>query len=417
MSMGQPYTGQVIDATVHHHWASQLEISERMSAGWQEHLGVPGTLPGGAGAMHILPSNAYKRPGGDYLEGSADPLAPPASDPERTAQHVFAGGATRAILSYDKGMFIPSVPNAYRADALARGMNDWTIHRWFPVDERFHGLIIVANQMPLQAAAEIRRAGENERMVGVLMAANGLNKPFGHPAYHPIYEAAAEMDLPIVLHAGGDLSSDTLSHPTAGGLPATYAEIAALSYSPMMTHVQSMIVQGVLEKYPTLRVFVAGVGAAWIPGLFFRLDVNWRGLRREVPWVRRPPSEYFRESFRVSTWPFDRAPDDDGAERIVQALSTFPEIDKLLCFASGYPSWDTDTAADIARRIPTEWHEGVFTGNADEWFRWPGRPRTAPLSPVVAVGEMPETGQIAGPNRRTYESEDGREIEWVPAGD
>lgn len=419
MSLGQqPYAGAVVDATVHHHWASQLEVTDLMSAGWREHLGVPGTLPGGAGAMHILPATPYKRPGGDYVEGSADPLAPPASDPLRTAQHVFGDASvTRAILSYDRGMFIPSVPNAYRADALARAMNDWTVEHWFPVDERFHGLIIAPNQIPLHAAAEIRRAGEHERMVGVLMAANGLNKPFGHPAYHPIYEAAAEMDLPIVFHAGGDQSSDTLSHPTAGGLPATYAEVAALSYSPMMTHVQSMIVQGVLEKYPTLRVFVSGVGAAWIPGLFFRLDVNWRGLRREVPWVRRLPSEYFRESFRISTWPFDRAQEDDGAERIVRALSTFPEIEKLLCFASGYPSWDADTVADVASRIPSEWHDGVFARNAEDWFRWPDRVRTAPVPPVAAVGEMPETGEVSGPSRRNYETEDGREVEWVPAGD
>ena len=409
----------VIDTTVHHHWESQLEVTDFMSAGWREHLGIPGTLPGGAGAMHILPSTPYKRPGGDYVAGSTvAELAPAGSDPKLTAERVFGSGqVSRAILSHDRGMFIPSVPNVYRAEALARAINDWTAEAWFGADDRYYGLIMVPNQTPLQAAAEIRRSGSNERMVGALMAANGLSKPFGHPAYHPIYEAAAEMDLPIVLHAGGDQSSDTLSHPTAGGLASTYAEVAALSYSPMMTHVQSMIVQGVFEKYPTLRVFIAGVGVAWIPGLFFRLDVNWRGLRREVTWVRKLPSEYFRESFRVSTWPFDRASGGNGAERVVRALEAFGGFDKLMCFASGYPSWDSDAVDDIASRIPAAWHDAVFEGNAREWFRWPERARTAPVSPTVQVGEMPETGELGGPNRRTYESEDGREIEWVPAGD
>src|SRR5690625_2838881 len=72
-------------------------------------------------------------------------------------------------------MFIPSVHNTYRAHALTQAMNDWTIQRWFPVDDRFYGLVIVANQTPLNAAAEIRRSGQNDRMVGVLMAANGLS--------------------------------------------------------------------------------------------------------------------------------------------------------------------------------------------------------------------------------------------------
>ncbi|NDK31976.1 amidohydrolase family protein [Nesterenkonia haasae] len=411
--------GSVIDATVHHHWASQLEVTDHMSAGWREQLGIPNTLPGGAGAMHILPATPYRRPGGDYLpETTSSPTAPPASDPEFTAKQVFESGqVSRAILGFDRGMFIPSVPNAYRAVALARAMNDWTIDHWLASDDRFYGLVMVPNQTPLEAAEEIRRAGLNDRMVGVLLAANGLNKPFGHPAYHPIYEAAAEMDLPIVFHAGGDQSSDTLTHPTAGGMPSTYAEIAALSYSPMMTHVQSMIVQGVLEKYPSLRIFVSGVGVGWIPGLFFRLDVNWRGLRREVPWVRKLPSEYFRESFRISSWPFDKAPGEDGPERVVRALEAFGGVDKLMCFASGFPSWNTDSISDIASRIPASWHNSVFKDNAEEWFRWPGKERAAVVEPTVEVGEIPETGELGDPNRRTYETEDGREVEWVPAGD
>lgn len=412
------YTGPIIDAVVHHHWKSQLEVTNLMSEGWQEHLGIPGSLPGGAGAMHILPSNPYKRFGGDYQERSQVGTAPAGSNPELTIEHVFAGGQVeRAVLSHDRGMFIPSVPNAFRADALARAMNDWTNERWLSSDGRFAGLIIVPNQTPETAAAEIRRSGQNERMVGVLMAANGLGKPFGHPAYHSIYEAAVELDLPIVLHVGGDVAADTLTHPTAGGLTATFGETSALSYSPMMTHVQSLIVQGVFEKYPTLRVFVSGAGAAWIPGLFFRLDVNWRALRREVPWVRQLPSEYFKQNMKVSVWPMDRPAESDGAERVIRALNTFSGIEDILCFASGYPHWNGDEARDVAERLPADWHRKVFYQNSLDLFRWPDKPRTAPIAAEVAVGEMPVTGELGLPSRRIYETEDSREVEWVPALD
>ncbi|MBO0687316.1 MAG: amidohydrolase, partial [Candidatus Dormibacteraeota bacterium] len=402
-----------------HSWHSQVEVTDRMPEGWREQIGRPGTLPGGAGAMPLLPSLPWHHPNGDHLStGAGGGSPPPGSSPELVAAELLGSGAVRrAVLSPDRGMFVPAVPNTYRAAAVVRAINDWTIERWLGTDERFCGLVLVPNQTPSEGAEEVRRAGAHERMVGVLMAANGLGRPFGHPAYHPIYEAAAEMNLPVVLHVGGDALADTLTHPTAGGLPSTFGEVSALAYSPMMTHVQSFIVQGLFEKYPDLRLLVLGAGVAWIPGLFFRLDVNWRGLRREVPWVRRPPSEYFREHVRVSTWPLERPAGPEGAGRLVRLLEAFGGAEELLCFASGHPHWNTDSVADVAARLPAAWHARVFHDNAAEWFRW-SRAARPPRRPAVEVGAMPASGQgDVPPAERTYEPEDGHEVEWTPAAD
>ncbi|MBO0682522.1 MAG: amidohydrolase family protein, partial [Candidatus Dormibacteraeota bacterium] len=230
----QAYAGPVIDACVHHSWQSQVEVTDRMPEGWREQIGRPGTLPGGAGAMPLLPALPWHNPTGDHLTTTAvEGSLPPGSSPELVAAQVLGEGAVRrAVLSPDRGMFVPAVPNTYRAAAVVRAINDWTIERWLQADERFSGLVLVPNQTPSEGAAEVRRAGAHERMVGVLMAANGLGKPFGHPAYHPVYEAAAELDLPVVLHVGGDALPDTLTHPTAGGLPTTFGEVSALAYSP-----------------------------------------------------------------------------------------------------------------------------------------------------------------------------------------
>lgn len=413
------YAGPVIDACVHHHWQSQVEVTDHLPEGWREHIGRPGTLPGGAGAMPLLPALPWHHPSGDYLASAAvEGGLPAGSSPELTVAQVLVDGPVeRAILSHDRGMFVPAVPNTYRATAVVRAINDWTVDRWLGADDRFSGLVLVPNQTPGDGAAEVRRAGAHPRMVGVLLAANGLGKPFGHPTYHPIYEAAAELGLPVVLHVGGDAVPDTLSQPTAGGLPSTFGEVSALAYSPMMTHVQSFIVQGLFEKYPDLRLFVAGAGTSWIPGLFFRLDVNWRGLRREVPWVRRPPSEYFREHVRVSTWPLDRPAEPDGAERLVRLLEAFGGAEDLLCFASGYPHWNTDAAAEVAARLPAAWHARIFHDNAARWFRWSPTGRGT-ARPEVEVGAMPASGEPdAPPAERAYPPEGGHELEWVPADD
>lgn len=240
--------------------------------------------------------------------------------------------------------------------------------------------------------AEIRRIGEDERTVGVLMAATGLSRPFGHPAYHAIYAAAAELDLPIVVHAGGDTVSRHALAPDGRRAADDVRRGVRAGVQPDHDYVQSFIVQGVFEKFPDLRVFVSGAGTAWIPGLFFRLDVNWRGLRREVPWVRRPPSEYFREHVRVGTWPLDKPTGPHGPQRLVRALNAFGNPEDLLCFASGYPSWDTDTVVDVAARLPASWHARVFHDNAAEWFRWSGAARRDRRRPDVQVGDMLATG-------------------------
>ena len=46
------------------------------------------------------------------------------------------------------------------------------------------------------------------------------------------------------------------------------------------------------EKFPKLKFIFAEYGFLWVASLFYRLDRTWRGLRHEVPWVRKSPSEY-----------------------------------------------------------------------------------------------------------------------------
>jgi predicted TIM-barrel fold metal-dependent hydrolase len=102
-------------------------------------------------------------------------------------------------------------------------------------------------------------------------------------------------------------------------------------------------------------------------GLLWRLETNWRACRSEIPYCRRPPSEYVWEHVRFTTQPLEE-PDD---ERLL-----LPAIEGLrpwetLCYASDYPHWDFDEPAQTLRRLPAEWRDAVAHSNAMSFYRLP----------------------------------------------
>jgi predicted TIM-barrel fold metal-dependent hydrolase len=280
----------------------------------------------------------------------------------------------RAVVRLDEGSLIPAVTAAYLVRELVRAANAWLIDRWLShPDGRLHGLMLVPAQQPDVAAREIKRVARHDRIAGVHLRGNALGKPFGHPIYHPIYAAAASLDLPVVIEAGGDALTDTLTHPSAGGVPMTFGEYATLEACALMTHIVTLVSQGVFKKYPSLKVMLLGGGLGWIPWLFWRSDAEWKNVRREIPWVDVPPSDYFIERVRFATTPLARG---DGTFELANLLGSVDGIEKLCCFTSNYPRWNTESPDDVLAAFPAAWHRPILYENASEFFRWAAEPTT-----------------------------------------
>ena len=128
-------------------------------------------------------------------------------------------------------------------------------------------------------------------------------------------------------------------------------------------------------------------GFAWLPGLMWRLNKNWKGLRREVPWVRRLPSEIIREHFRLSTQPMEEPEDPKQFLPLLEMLGS----DDLLLFATDYPHWDFD-APDQAFpvRLPAALERKIMSENARAVYR-------LPLTTADSVLAASATGSAAGP--------------------
>ncbi len=107
-------------------------------------------------------------------------------------------------------------------------------------------------------------------------------------------------------------------------------------------------------------------GFTWLPAHMWRFDKEWRNLRRLVPWVKRAPSEYVREHFRLTVQPLDAPEDPRRLVEVVEQLGS----DDMLLYASDYPHQhvaDADTGL-LAHVRPALAHK-IRSDNARAWYR------------------------------------------------
>ena len=268
------------------------------------------------------------------------------------------------ILNADEGVAVSLMANPFRAAAFARAHNDWIRERWLDADPRLRASICVPAQDPVAAATEIRRVAEDGRFVCVLLV-GGSERPYGEPRYLPIFAAAVECGLPVAVHSGGE-GLGLAAPPGGAGMPTFYIEWHTLgSAGSIMAHLVSLVCHGIFERFPTLSVLLMEGGVAWLPGILWRLDTNWRGLRSEVPWLERKPSEVVREHIRFTTQPLEHT---DGRDDLLFEMLEAAGAPEILCFASDYPHWDFDDPAFMLKRLPAAWREQVLHGNAAALF-------------------------------------------------
>ena len=261
-----------------------------------------------------------------------------------------------AILMGNDLTTLSGMPDPDLAAAIARAYNDWTDDVWIKYDCRFKHSIWVAPQDPAQAAAEIDRWGSHPDVVQVGLPM-GEKLP-GNRHYWPIYEAAARHNLPVGFHVGAESAGNNGSQ-LAIGAPTYYIELQTGVISIGIQSTISLVCEGVFERFPTLKVVLLEYGWAWLPGLMWRLDREWKSLRAEVPWLVKPPSNYIREHIRVGSQPLE-VPDLRHLHQTLEMMSA----EKMMVFATDYPHWDFDDPAYVLARLPKQMRHPIAHENA-----------------------------------------------------
>jgi predicted TIM-barrel fold metal-dependent hydrolase len=268
-------------------------------------------------------------------------------------------GVQLAILGCDYG--VESVRNPDAAAALATAVNDWQLAEWLEPEPRLRAAIVVAAQQPAAAIAELERRAGDSRFVAVYLPVRS-QIPYGNRIWWPLWEAIERHELVAELHFGGSAGVP----PTASGWPTSWLEEYADMASAFASQLTSLIAEGTLDRFARLRISLIESGFGWLPAFMWRFDKGWRGLRREIPWTRRLPSEYVRDHIRVSLQPVDGPPDPIELERVIGQLGS----DRMLMFSTDYPHrHSSEELAAVPAGLPPASVERLLDGNAREHYR------------------------------------------------
>ena len=345
-------TGTVVDALVH--------PIVRTSAELRDHLREPFRSK----AFPDVERYWYPNPVGEFAAETRPPSGFPGSDPRLLRRQVFdEGGCGLAILvPLTRGL----LPEAEQGNAICAATNDWLAEVWLGsanADHRLKGSIRVNPMDPEGAAREIARWSRDPDMVQIALPLQ-VHQPYGQRFYLPIWEAAVNAGLPVVITA--DVSAGIEFWPTAVGFPRHFIEFAMMHPFNPYFHLVSFICEGVFDRYDDLRIVFADPGSSILYSLLWRLDKGWRSLQSDTPWAKRTPSEYVHKHVRFISNRYDGPDEPDLFE---SWLRTNGAAD-LLMFGSNYPYWDSGSATTTFSRLRDDGLRArVVSANARELYR------------------------------------------------
>jgi uncharacterized protein len=343
------WAGEVVDADLHIQVPSVEVLAPHLEPHWNEWIRETGFQAPPAPPT-LYPPNAPITVRPDWIPADG---RPPASDVTLLQQDLLDPlGVTQAIASCWWG--VESVRHPEFGPGLARAVNDWVIAEFLERDDRLRASITVPGHDPVAAAAEVDRVGAHPGFVQALLPVRSP-RLFGNRIWHPLFAAIERNGLVAGIHYGGQPDGP----PTPCGWPSWFVEEHAGIIQAFFAQLTSIVAEGVFEKFPALRFSFLEGGFTWLPSLMWRLDKEWKGLRRDIPWVMQPPSQTIRERVCFSARPVDVGPPEQLA-KVIDWIGT----DDLLMFATDYPHWHEDDVAALLTALPASAHHKFMCDNA-----------------------------------------------------
>ena len=261
-------------------------------------------------------------------------------------------------------------------DACMWAYNRWLAEMCADAPDRIFGMAQTAVLSVDAAIADFQQA-KDMGFVGMMMPGDPIHEDYDHTDYDALWECAADLGLPICFHIltsrAGSMHAETRGHPMNNflGIIRAIQDVVGL-----------MVLGGVFDRHPNLKLVVAESDAGWLPHYMYRMDHAAR-MNAEggiVKGLSKLPSEYIRSNVYATFQ------DDVTA---YHTFNLFPY--EHLLWASDFPHTDStwpksrQLIAEQASHLTEEQHQAIFRDNTAKLFNLPAGDRSWRMEATTAV--------------------------------
>ncbi|MBI2370079.1 MAG: amidohydrolase [Deltaproteobacteria bacterium] len=235
-------------------------------------------------------------------------------------------GVDISVLYPTSGLLIGAIREPDFAVALARAYNSF-LADFCNQSPRLKGVAVIPVQRVHEAVKELNRAVTELGLVGVLLPGHGHGKNLGSPEFDPIYAEAERLGVPLGVHPASSFN------PVGVEFDTFLCAHAIAFTSDALIQSCGIIMGGVPEKFPRLKIAFLESGCGWIPYWMERLDSHYEKRAEEAPLLKAKPSEYMRHGNIY----YSCEPEEQTLSYVLEWVGE----DKML-YASDYPHWDME---------------------------------------------------------------------------
>jgi predicted TIM-barrel fold metal-dependent hydrolase len=243
--------------------------------------------------------------------------------------------------------------------ALCQAYNNWMAEYCsFSPDQLRFAAMLPIHDVHL-ACQELLRAVRELGAVGSFIRPNLVNGHFWHSNYwDPLYTMHEELGVTWGFHEG---TGAWYSHMNVlYGENRFYRHVAS-HWIEMQQALVAMIIGGVFEFHPRLRVGFLEAQNSWVPGLLTRIEWDYPNYREtHAPYLSLTPKEYFRRNCWAAV---------EGSEPETEAIAGLIGADRM-CISTDYPHFDSsfpEVSNNLLKRVPREIAAQILAGGAALW--------------------------------------------------